>query len=69
MTVRVRSRPASGRHCQSSRRAYTYHTFQVGGLPELEETGFCVYDLQRMHDEHAQGAQTCSQTCSLMAYP
>ena len=25
----------------------------VGGLPELTETGFCVYDLQRMHDEFA----------------
>ena len=25
----------------------------VGGMAELEETGFCVYDLQRMHDEHA----------------
>ena len=23
----------------------------VGGLPPLRETGFCVYDLQRMHDE------------------
>jgi uncharacterized protein with NAD-binding domain and iron-sulfur cluster len=23
----------------------------VGGLPELKETGFCLYDLQRMHDE------------------
>ena len=28
----------------------------VGGLPELKETGFCVYDLQRMHDEHAADA-------------
>jgi uncharacterized protein with NAD-binding domain and iron-sulfur cluster len=27
----------------------------IGGLPELSETGFCVYDLQRMHDEHAAG--------------
>ena len=24
-------------------------------LPELEETGFCIYDLQRMHDEFASG--------------
>ncbi|KAL7516496.1 hypothetical protein ACHAWX_001506 [Stephanocyclus meneghinianus] len=23
----------------------------IGGIPELKETGFCVYDLQRMHDE------------------
>lgn len=28
---------------------------RIGGLPELDETGFCVYDLQRMHDEHAAG--------------
>jgi hypothetical protein len=27
----------------------------VGGLRELRETGFCIYDLQRMHDEHAAG--------------
>ncbi|KAL1496256.1 hypothetical protein AB1Y20_016219 [Prymnesium parvum] len=27
----------------------------VGGIPQLEETGFCVYDLQRLHDEHARG--------------
>ena len=24
-------------------------------LPELKETGFCIYDLQRMHDEFASG--------------
>jgi uncharacterized protein with NAD-binding domain and iron-sulfur cluster len=23
----------------------------IGGIPELKETGFCIYDLQRMHDE------------------
>lgn len=23
----------------------------IGGIKELEETGFCIYDLQRMHDE------------------
>lgn len=23
----------------------------IGGISELEETGFCIYDLQRMHDE------------------
>ena len=28
---------------------------EVGGMSELKETGFCVYDLQRMHDEHAAG--------------
>jgi len=27
----------------------------VGNIPELAETGFCVYDLQRMHDELAAG--------------
>jgi len=27
----------------------------VGDLPELLETGFCVYDLERLHDEHAEG--------------
>lgn len=27
----------------------------MGDLPELEETGFCIYDLERMHDEHAAG--------------
>jgi len=27
----------------------------IGGLPELKETGFCVYDLQRMHPELATG--------------
>ena len=25
----------------------------VGSIPELEETGFCIYDLQRLHDEFA----------------
>eukprot|EP00966_Prymnesium_polylepis_P225016 5204598-Prymnesium_polylepis.1 len=30
----------------------------VGRLPELTETGFCVYDLQRMHDEHVRRAGT-----------
>ena len=28
---------------------------EVGGIPELAEAGFCIYDLQRMHDEHANG--------------
>ena len=28
---------------------------EIGGIAELRETGFCVYDLQRMHDEHAAG--------------
>ena len=28
---------------------------EIGNLDELKETGFCVYDLQRMHDEHASG--------------
>jgi hypothetical protein len=28
---------------------------EMGGIPELREAGFCVYDLQRMHDEHARG--------------
>ena len=28
---------------------------EIGGIAELAETGFCVYDLQRMHDEHAVG--------------
>ena len=23
----------------------------IGGIRELEETGFCIYDLQRMHDD------------------
>lgn len=23
----------------------------IGGIPELEETGFCIYDLQRLHNE------------------
>lgn len=27
----------------------------IGGLPELRETGFCVYDLQRLHPELASG--------------
>jgi hypothetical protein len=27
----------------------------IGGLPELRETGFCVYDLQRLHPELAEG--------------
>jgi hypothetical protein len=27
----------------------------VGGMSELVETGFCVYDLQRLHNEHADG--------------
>ena len=27
---------------------------EMGGIPELREAGFCVYDLQRMHDEHAR---------------
>lgn len=27
----------------------------IGGLAELAETGFCIYDLQRMHDEFASG--------------
>ena len=27
----------------------------VGGLTELKETGFCVYDLQRMQQEFAEG--------------
>ena len=28
---------------------------EIGGMAELSEAGFCVYDLQRMHDEHAAG--------------
>jgi Uncharacterized conserved protein len=26
-----------------------------GSIPQLKETGFCIYDLQRMHDEFAVG--------------
>ncbi|CAB9530124.1 Desaturase [Seminavis robusta] len=26
---------------------------KMGGIPELEGTGFCIYDLQRLHDEFA----------------
>mmetsp|Transcript_15289 Transcript_15289/g.34162 ORF Transcript_15289/g.34162 Transcript_15289/m.34162 type:complete len:686 (+) Transcript_15289:77-2134(+) len=26
---------------------------EIGGIPELQETGFCVYDLQRMQDKFA----------------
>jgi uncharacterized protein with NAD-binding domain and iron-sulfur cluster len=26
---------------------------RVGGIPHLAETGFCIYDLQRLHDEFA----------------
>jgi uncharacterized protein with NAD-binding domain and iron-sulfur cluster len=26
---------------------------RIGGLPQLAETGFCIYDLQRLHDEFA----------------
>lgn len=33
---------------------------RVGGLPELAETGFCVYDLQRLHDEFAVSNQASS---------
>ena len=28
---------------------------EIGGMAELSEAGFCVYDLQRLHDEHAAG--------------
>ena len=28
---------------------------EIGNLDELKETGFCVYDLQRMHDARAAG--------------
>jgi len=26
---------------------------EIGNIPELKETGFCIYDLQRLHDEFA----------------
>ncbi|KAL9184367.1 hypothetical protein ACHAXT_002453 [Thalassiosira profunda] len=29
----------------------------IGGIDELQETGFCFYDLQRMHDEFSVGYQ------------
>ena len=30
---------------------------RVGGIPQLAETGFCIYDLQRLHDEFSVGNQ------------
>jgi hypothetical protein len=30
---------------------------RVGGIPQLAETGFCIYDLQRLHDEFAVANQ------------
>ena len=30
---------------------------EIGSIPELKETGFCIYDLQRLHDEFAVGKQ------------
>lgn len=42
----------------------------VGGIPQLKETGFCVYDLQRMHDEHAAGqASTAGIAAQSMLRP
>eukprot|EP00957_Ditylum_brightwellii_P210793 15365405-Ditylum_brightwellii.AAC.1 len=30
---------------------------EIGAIPELKEAGFCIYDLQRLHDEFKVGAQ------------
>jgi hypothetical protein len=30
---------------------------RVGGIPQLAEAGFCIYDLQRLHDEFAVANQ------------
>jgi hypothetical protein len=30
---------------------------RVGGIPELVETGFCIYDLQRLQDEFKEGGE------------
>lgn len=40
---------------------------RVGGIPELAETGFCIYDLQRLHDEFAvinQGVDDDKEACA-----
>ena len=36
---------------------------RVGGIPELAETGFCIYDLQRLQDEFAV---TVNSTCAAL---
>jgi hypothetical protein len=37
---------------------------RIGGIPELAEAGFCVYDLQRLHDEFSVGASGAMQRCA-----
>lgn len=37
---------------------------RIGGIPELAEAGFCIYDLQRLHDEFSVGASGAMQTCA-----
>lgn len=40
----------------------------IGGIAELTETGFCIYDLQRLHDEFSLDFQKSSKSVPCLAY-
>ncbi|CAJ1957390.1 unnamed protein product [Cylindrotheca closterium] len=40
----------------------------VGGIPELVETGFCIYDLQRLQNEYSLLTQRNEETIPCVAY-
>jgi len=39
---------------------------RIGGIPELAEAGFCIYDLQRLHDEFAVGGPSEEEPCAVL---
>jgi len=39
---------------------------RVGGITELAEAGFCIYDLQRLHDEFSVGAVGNMHACAAL---
>jgi uncharacterized protein with NAD-binding domain and iron-sulfur cluster len=40
----------------------------IGGIPELTESGFCIYDLQRLHDEFSLEQQQRDGSVPCIAY-